>query len=99
VPLSTATTNQIKWHAKLLAEAIPPLSGPAGSIPVTRVEDVRRFNMMNAPFRDTTLWPATRPRKTLNQQVGQRWLHGDYKDAPYLLTHGLYLKIAEIVQQ
>jgi hypothetical protein len=95
-PLSTATTNQILWHAKLLAEAVPPLSGPAGSIPVTEVAGARRFNMMDPPFRDTALWPATRPRKSHEQQSQRRWLHGDYKDAPYLLTHGLYRKIAEI---
>jgi hypothetical protein len=98
MPISTATF-QILWHAKLLAEAIPPLSGPAGSIPVSKVADQERsYNMMDAPFRDTTLWPATRPRKSDDQQEKKRWLHGDYKDAPYLLTHGLYLKIADIAQ-
>lgn len=84
--------------ADLEADDVDLAGGPAGSMPVTKVDEVRRFNMMDSPFRDTALWPATRPRKTPLQQVDKRWFHGDYKDAPYLLTHGLYLKIVNIVQ-
>jgi len=32
------------------------------------------------------------------QQEDKRWLYGDYKDAPYLLTYPLYQKIKGITQ-
>jgi len=47
-------------------------------------------------YRDTELWPATREGKSEKQQEEQKWLHGDYKDAPFLLTYKMYEKIKDI---
>lgn len=40
------------------------------------------------PARSTSI--LFRPDKTTEQREGNRWLHGDYKDAPYLMTWSLY---------
>lgn len=40
------------------------------------------------PARSTSI--LFRPDKTTEQREGNRWLHGDYKDAPYLMTWRLY---------
>jgi hypothetical protein len=99
-PLSTASAEQVKWHAKLLAEAIPPLSSPAGGMAVGKIAERKRaFNLMGPQYRDTALWPDSRDGKTPGQQEDRRWLHGDYKDAPFLLTYRLYRKFAEIERQ
>ena len=95
--------DTIKVHAKLLAEMIPPLSSPAGGMPIAKLlyddpdEEDRAIDLMS--YRDTVLWDsANRPGKSERQQTLKRWLHGDYKDAPYLLTHKLYEKIKEITE-
>ena len=101
--------DKMKVYAKLMAEMIPPLSSPAGGMRLKKFDnDItnpllnpnplyhRGINLMN--YRNTDLWPLTRPKKTERQQLDQRWLHGDYKDAPYLLTHPLYKKVKEITQ-
>lgn len=98
-PLNNASTDQVKWHAKLLAEAVPPLSGPAGSIPVKGISNTQKFDMMGPSYRDLSIWPTERAGKSDGQQSNRRWLHGDYKDAPYLLTHRLYRKFVEISEQ
>ena len=38
---------------------------------------------------------SARPRRFLNRR-GARWLHGDYKDAPYSLVFKLYDKFVDI---
>jgi hypothetical protein len=82
---------------KLLAEAVPPLSGAAGFFQSTTIIGTNKcFDLNNLPFKDANLWPATRPGKSAEQQVKQRWLHGDYKDPAYLLTHCFYDKITEL---
>jgi len=94
--LGNATMDQIKNYAKILAEAMPPLSGPAGYYAAHSLPDTKCFNLDNPPFKNANLWPTSRPGKSNNQQVNQRWLHGDYKDAPYLLTHKFYETIVEL---
>jgi hypothetical protein len=91
--------EKIKVWAKLMAEMIPPLSSPAGGmrlIKFTETDTHRAQNLMSAKYRNTTLWPATRPK--VNELQYSRWLHSDYKDAPLLLTYPLYVKIKEITQ-
>ena len=98
--LSPPPMDKIKNHAKLLAEAIPPLSGAAGFFASAAILKVRPsgrcFDLNSAPFKDVSLWPTTRPNKSDDQQIHQRWLHCDYLDAAYLLTHSLYDRIAEL---
>ena len=95
LPLANGSMDQIKWHAKLLAEEVPPLSGPAGSIACEKMNT--KYNLMD--YRDLELWRKDRSGKCSNQRDGQRWLHGDYKDAPYLLTHKLYQEFVTISEQ
>jgi hypothetical protein len=35
-------------------------------------------------------WPTVRLEKSEKQAGNKRWLHGDYKDAPYNLVWKLY---------
>ena len=57
------------------------------------------FDLHATPFKDATLWPDTRPGKSDRQQTDKRWLHGDYKDAPFRLTHVLYEEIKKISEK
>jgi len=97
--------EKMKVYAKLMAEQIPPLSSAAGGMRLVKFaistdpnnpnqNDKFGFDLMN--YRNTDLWPKKRPKKSDEQERLQRWLHGDYKDAPYLLTHPLYRKITVI---
>jgi len=89
---------KIKNHAKIMAEVMPPLSGPAGSCAIASIENdnpERCHNINDSPFKSLTLWPTDRPTKSRNQIEYKRWLHGDYKDVAYLYVHGLYDMIAE----
>jgi hypothetical protein len=88
--------DQIKNHAKILAEAMPPLSGPAGWYEIIRIPFANKFDINLSDFKDATLWPTSREGKSSNQETYQRWLHGDYKDAPYLLTYRFYDKLSEL---
>jgi hypothetical protein len=104
-PEEEVDMEKMKVHIKLLAEMIPSLSSPAGGMRLkTLVDDDekqwahRTQNLMSKEYRNTNLWPTTRPNKTERQQTLQRWLHSDYKDAPYLLTYPLYVKIKGITQ-
>ena len=90
---------KLKNRAKLLAEMIPPLSSPAGGKGLTVLTDPtsnRAYDVNEAPYKNVGLWPETRPQKSIVQQEDKRWLHGDYKDAPFRLTYTLYEKIKEI---
>ena len=98
--------EKMKVYAKLLAEMIPPLSSPAGGIRLKKFVDDDEIKLAHRAidldkdlaYKKTVLWPMIRPNKTPDQQASQRWFHGDYKDAPYLLTHPLYKKVKEITQ-
>ena len=73
---------KLKNHAKLLAEAIPALSGPTGGHGLDRIVDA---DLQSSDFRNDALWPhRSKPIKR------SRWLHGDYKDPAYLYVHALY---------
>ena len=95
--------ERLKNHAKLLAEMIPPLSSPAGGARLQLFSldgDNAQYatDMNEDAFKNETLWPNTRPKKSDIQQRNKHWLHGDYKDAPFLLTHKLYKKIKEVIK-
>ena len=80
---------------------IPPLSSPAGGMRLKAFGENKpnpHRGIDLSGYRNFALWPATRPKKSDRQQEDQRWLHGDYKDAPYLLAHPLYKKIKGIAQ-
>ena len=93
--------EKMKVHAKLLAEMIPPLSSPAGGKPLKEntLPSTRKIDLdKDLRYKNNDFWPDNRPKKTPDQQQKKRWLHGDYKDAPYLLTHKLYEKIKDLTQ-
>jgi len=99
LPFTDDSMDLVMNHAKLLAEMIPPLSGPAGSMrsdAVFKKAQSRTVDMNDNAFKNAGRWPTDRPWKSAEQKRLKRWLHGDYKDAPYLLTHTLYRRINEI---
>lgn len=86
-----ADVDQIKNHAKLLAECMPALSFAAGGTAMTNAspQNLQDFVGNN--------WTKTRPEKPDFQT--DRWLHGDYKDAPPFLTFKLYVDIAKTMKE
>ena len=75
---------KLKNHAKLLAEAIPALSGPTGGEKLMALPSTNSIDL-TVKFRSDALWPhRSKPIKR------NRWLHGDYKDPAYLYVHALY---------
>jgi len=93
-PLTPAGTdtnwlNRIKNHAKLLAEAIPSLSGPVGGSPLDKVKNVN----MHSACRDAAFWPA---RDEVDKP--NRWLHGDYKNPAYAYVYRLYDQCTRIIE-
>ncbi|MFO1521905.1 MAG: hypothetical protein U1G05_07660 [Kiritimatiellia bacterium] len=84
-------------HAKLLAEAIPALSVPAGGHPVDWKKrdpnsDDTSIDLSSDPSISDVInrWPAGYGGR---DEKANRWLHGDYKDVAYLYVKGLYDKI------
>ncbi len=71
-PLSTADIDQVKNHAKILAEAIPGHSAPAGTRPAPNLTLMENINL-DAMFRSDAFWPLREP-----SEKRDRWLHSDY---------------------
>ncbi|MEX0325497.1 MAG: hypothetical protein AB3N33_05360 [Puniceicoccaceae bacterium] len=72
LPLAGASIDTLKNHAKILAEAIPAHSDPAGSNPLSNLPLLRNIDL-DRDCRDPGHWPA-------REDAGKRdrWLHGDY---------------------
>jgi hypothetical protein len=101
LPLRSTSVDNLKNHAKLLAESIPPLSDAAGYGPLTRLlnpNQERAFDLNTPTFAQPDLWPSVRPTKTPRQVLTKRWLHGDYKDPSYLYVHVLYDSITSLLR-
>jgi pimeloyl-ACP methyl ester carboxylesterase len=102
--------KKMRVHIKLLAEMTPPLSSPAGGMRLKKFDHDPTNPLLNPnpkyhhginlmDYRNLNLWQSSdRPGKSKPQRDEQRWLHSDYKDAPYLLTHPLYKQIKGIAQ-
>jgi hypothetical protein len=88
----------------LLAEMIPPLSSPEGGtrLDIFAERPNNPYTHRGKDLKDyviPSLWDsANRPGKSGSQRTQKRWLHGDYKDAPYRLTYKLYQQIKGITQ-
>ena len=94
LPFNQELLDKIKNHAKLLAEAIPPRSDAAGSQELMiDLEGAEACNMNLWAI--SQKWPSTRTGISFSEQ-NNRWLHGDYKDAPPFLTWTLYQNICAI---
>lgn len=88
--------KKVKNHAKLLAEAIPALSGPTGGRHLARLApSARNFDLNSDFFKQPALWPARTDRPSAKRD---RWLHGDYKDPAYLYVHTLYERCTTSIQ-
>ena len=95
LPFNQELLYKIKNHAKLLAEAIPPRSNAAGT-------EQMKTGFVVCSSIDMNKWVTT--GKWISNRVGislpdqnNRWLHGDYKDAPPFLTWTLYKNIRTIL--
>jgi hypothetical protein len=93
VPMTGAPMDLVKNHAKILAEALPAHSAPAGSNPLDNLPLLRNFDA-DRMFRDPAHWPVRDdPGKR------DRWLHSDYLDTALSHVAGLYLAIIDVIEQ
>ena len=72
LPLAGSGIDRIKNHAKVLAEAIPAHSDPAGSNPLSVLPLLRNIDL-DRDCRDPDHWPL---REDIEKR--DRWLHSDY---------------------
>lgn len=72
-----------------LAYGIPALTPAAGATPFGSKEDfvIKMFNLDTDEFKSNG-W-VTR------ETYGERWLHSDFKDVPYIFTYKFYEKVLE----
>jgi hypothetical protein len=63
------------------------------------VDDTHCIDMDSADFKNAALWTVYRDWKSFDQNSRKRWLHGDYKDAPYVLVWRLYDRLSAIGRQ
>ncbi len=71
-PYISAPLNLFMNHAKILAEAIPSHSAPAGSLPVSTLSLLNNIDL-NDVMRNPGFWPDRGDADRNN-----RWLHSDY---------------------
>lgn len=83
---------RVKNHAKLLAEAIPSLSGPTGGSELAALPRPNSIDMHSA-CRDAAFWPA---RDEVDKP--DRWLHCDYKNPAYAYVHRLYDQCTRLIE-
>lgn len=86
-------------RARLLAEAFPALTLPAGGNELVRAfgepSTDHNFNMQTEyqkKMGDVVLWPFPGTRQN------SRWLHNDVKDMAYVYTYGLFDKFRKIME-
>ena len=93
LPLAGQPIELIKNHAKLLAEAIPAHSPPAGSNPLGANSNKIKDLDLNENARVPSFWP---PRTI--PEVKSRWLHSDYLDTAFAQCSKLYRLCVEIMK-
>lgn len=86
LPYEDASTGSIMNHAKILAEALPAHSVPAGASPLPNIPLLSNFNL-DGLFRDPGFWPL---RESSDKR--DRWLHGDYLAPALAQVAKFYLK-------
>ena len=79
-------------RARLLADAIPAESFPAGSVGVPKWPDIQMSYDMSAHFKDLDNQDSI----GLN---GQKWVHSYFLKAPYMIVHGLFENINSKISQ
>lgn len=83
-PFTGMEPDAVKNHAKVLAEAIPAHSAPAGARPLPLLPLLKNVDLDEA-VRSDTFWPA-RP----HPDKRDRWLHGDYLAPALSYVSGLF---------
>jgi len=83
-PFSLATIDHLKNHAKILGEAIPAHSFPAGSTALPSILLLRNIDI-DKTYRDNTHWPARH-----DPDKEHRWLHSDYLNPALSHVGNLY---------
>ena len=76
------------YRAALLAQDIPALSWPAGSVKVKDFYKTQDLMALKTPEADAP-WPRISPYRDYKNQT-KRWYHGDYRAQAYLYTYRLY---------
>jgi len=90
LPFGSAPMDHIMNHAKIIAEAIPAHSDPAGFGALTTFDQSRNINLET--MRDAAVWPDE-VRETRKRN---RWLHGDYGVPAYLYVYRLFETCVEL---
>ena len=80
-----AGEDDVQWH--LLAEAIPAMSFAAAANSVLGMRD--NISMMG----ETNSWPQVRLN---DQDLGNRWLHSDFKNISLNYVHPMYERMINI---
>lgn len=97
LPVIGDSLDQVKNHAKILAEAIPAHSDPLGSSASALLElgfgEDNNIDLNSASYRDPSLWPQSRLTDTDPDNNG--WLHSDHASPAYLYVEKLYKKLVE----
>lgn len=88
-----AGIDQIKNHAKILAEAIPAHSAPAGATPLPDLPLLRNYDM-DTSFRSASDWPYRDEAEDRG-----RWLHSDYLNPALTYVHKVYALCSKTVNQ
>ncbi|MEX0323145.1 MAG: hypothetical protein AB3N63_13365 [Puniceicoccaceae bacterium] len=92
-PLISAPLDLFKNHAKILAEAIPAHSAPAGSMPVSTLSLLQNIDMSTV-LRMPSFWPDRE-----DAEKNHRWLHNDYMKLALSHVIGLYRHCVESITQ
>jgi len=91
IPLTGAQREHLMNHAKILAEALPAHSAPAGSQPMRNLPLLENIDM-DVVYRDPAHWPS---REDVDKR--DRWLHSDYLNPALSFVFNLYLKCVEYI--
>jgi hypothetical protein len=79
-------------HAKILAEAVPAVSQPAGAVPLTSEPLFDNIDM-SAGYRNPAFWP-----ERSDPEKEERWLHSDYLNLALPFVHELYQRCTDEIQ-
>jgi hypothetical protein len=91
LPFTGVHVDIVKNHAKILAEAIPGHSAPAGTSPMPNIPLLGNYDL-DEVFRKDTFWPERSDSEKRN-----RWLHGDYKNPALSYVAGLFQTCIESI--
>jgi pimeloyl-ACP methyl ester carboxylesterase len=85
--------DNIKNHAKVLAEGLPAHSSPAGSSILPKLPLLKNYDLDTA-IRKTLFWPVRSPAEKQN-----RWLHSDYLNPALPFVAELYQICVESINK